>query len=234
MNILITLFLSVSFALSNYNQFNQAFIDVSKNQSPSIVSIISEKTEKVSNMFFFNPFEDFGFDQNPHEQERKAQSLGSGVIINKNQGYIITNNHVIEGAEEIKVVLFDKREVSAKIVGTDPLSDIAVIQIDSDDYTTYVDESAVFDATGTGVVIASSAAIAAFLYIKHTGFTSSAKSTATTQLLKVGVGDPDAVGFSLSAGEAITLHGFGTSTDDINNWKLESASGDIYVEVLYF
>ena len=107
-------------------------------------------------------------------------------------------------------------------------------QIDSDDNTVYVDESAVFDATGTGVVIASSAAIAAFLYIKHTGFTSSAKSTATTQLLKVGVGDPDAVGFSLSAGEAITLHGFGTSTDDINNWKLESASGDIYVEVLYF
>jgi Tfp pilus assembly protein PilW len=114
------------------------------------------------------------------------------------------------------------------------LGGTADFQIDSDDNTVYVDESAVFDATATGVVIASSAAISAFLYIKHTGFTSSAKSTATTQLLKVGVGDPDAVGFSLSAGEAITLHGFGTSTDDINNWKLESASGDIYVEVLYF
>ena len=133
-------------------------------------------------------------------------------------------------------------------VGTDmPLHDVgttdtavsglggtADFQIDGDDDTTYVDESAVFDATGTGVVIASSAAITAFLYIKHTGFTSAAKSTTTTQLLKVGVGDPDVVGFSLSAGEAITLHGFGTSTDDINNWKLESASGDIYVEVLYF
>ena len=114
------------------------------------------------------------------------------------------------------------------------LGGTADYQIDSDDNTAYVDESAVFDATGTGVVIASSAAISAFLYIKHTGFTSSAKTTATTQLLKVGVGDPDAVGFSLSAGEAITLHGFGTSTDDINNWKLESASGDIYVEVVYF
>ena len=132
MNILITLFLSVSFALTNYNQFNQAFIDVSKNQSPSIVSIISEKTEKVSNMFFFNPFEDFGFDQNPHEQERKAQSLGSGVIIDKDKGYIITNNHVVEGAEEIRVVLYDKREIEAEIVATDPLSDIAVIKISSD------------------------------------------------------------------------------------------------------
>jgi len=107
-------------------------------------------------------------------------------------------------------------------------------QIDSDDNTVYVDESAVFDATGGGTAIASSASISAFLYIKHTGFTSSAKTTATTQLLKVGIGDPDADGFSLSAGEAITLHGFGTGADDINDWKLESASGDIYVEALYF
>lgn len=114
------------------------------------------------------------------------------------------------------------------------LGGTADFQIDGDDDTTYVDESAVFDATGTGVVIASSAAITAFLYIKHTGFTSSAKSTATTQLLKVGVGDPDADGFSLSAGEAITLHGFGSGTNNISYWKLESASGDIYVEVLYF
>ena len=114
------------------------------------------------------------------------------------------------------------------------LGGTADFQIDSDDNTAYVDESAVFDATGTGVVIASSAAISAFLYIKHTGFTSSAKSTATTQLLKVGVGDPDAVGFSLSAGEAITLHGFGTGASNISYWYLESASGDIYVEALYF
>jgi serine protease Do len=133
MNSIIVLLVSISFIFSNYNQFNQAFIDVSKEQSPAIVSIISEKIEKVNNMFFFNPFEDFGFEQDPYQQERKSQSLGSGVIINKYEGYIITNNHVIEGAEEIKVVLFDKREVPATIVATDPLSDIAVIQIDSDD-----------------------------------------------------------------------------------------------------
>ena len=132
MKLLITLFLSISFIFPNYNQFNQAFIDVSKEQSPAIVSIISEKTEKINGMFFFNPFENFGFDENPHQQERKAQSLGSGVIIDKNQGHIITNNHVIEGAEEIKVVLFDKREVKAIIIATDPLSDIAVIKIDAE------------------------------------------------------------------------------------------------------
>ena len=81
MNILLTFILLLSFSFSDYNEFNQAFIDVSKNQSPAIVSIISEKTETVNNMFFFNPFEDFGFEQDPHQQERKAQSLGSGVII---------------------------------------------------------------------------------------------------------------------------------------------------------
>ena len=131
MNAITLLLISISFLFSNYNQFNQAFIDVSKQQSPAIVSIISEKTEQVNNMFFFNPFDDFGFEQNPHQQERKAQSLGSGVIIDKDKGYIITNEHVIDQAEEVKVVLFDKRELDAKIIATDPLSDIAVIQIDS-------------------------------------------------------------------------------------------------------
>ena len=107
-------------------------------------------------------------------------------------------------------------------------------QIDDDATTTYVDESAVFDATGGGVAIASSAAIGSFLYIKHSGYTTSAKTVVNANLLKVGVGDPDADGFSLSAGEAICLHGFGTGASNINYWYLESASGDIYTEVLYF
>ena len=131
MRIILSLILFINFIYCNYNQFNQAFIDVAKNQSSSIVSIISEKTQKQNNMFFFNPFfDDFGdqFDQ----QERKSQSLGSGVIIDNDKGYIITNNHVIENAEEIKVILYDKREFDAKIIGTDPLSDLAVIQIEPD------------------------------------------------------------------------------------------------------
>ena len=133
MNIFIIFFLSVSFALSNYNQFNQAFIDVSKEQSNSIVSIVSEKTEKIKDMFFFNPFfEDFGFGEEPNQGERKSRALGSGVIINKDKGYIITNAHVIDGAEEVKVILFDKREINANIIATDVLSDIAVIQIDAE------------------------------------------------------------------------------------------------------
>ncbi|MBI45220.1 MAG: protease [Candidatus Marinimicrobia bacterium] len=133
MNIFIALFLSISISFSNYNQFNQAFIDVSKEQSSSIVSIVSEKTEQIQDMFFFNPFfDDFGFDKNPNQKERKSRGLGSGVIIDKDNGYIITNAHVIDDAEEVKVILFDKREINANIIAVDVLSDIAVIQIDSD------------------------------------------------------------------------------------------------------
>ncbi len=131
MNALLILLLSLSSVFCNYNDLNQAFINVAKNQSETIVSIISTKTEKINNMFFFNPFEDFDFGQDPYQQEREAQSLGSGVIINQNNGYIITNNHVIEGAEEVKVVLYDKREIDAEIIATDPLSDIAVIKIEA-------------------------------------------------------------------------------------------------------
>jgi len=139
MNFLLSILLFLSFSFSNYNQFNQSFnqpfIDVSKNQTPVIVTIVSEKTEKM-NPFFLDPFKGFGFDFdnnfNQEPQERKSQALGSGVIIDKNKGHIITNNHVIEGAEEIKVILFDKREVDAIIIGTDPLSDLAVIKIEAD------------------------------------------------------------------------------------------------------
>ncbi len=109
----------------------------------------------------------------------------------------------------------------------------ADFELESDETVAHVDASKVADATGGGVAIASSVAITDYLYIKHTGFTSSAKTTATTQLLKVGIGDPDLDGFSLSAGEAITLHGFGSGASNISYWFLESASGDIYTEVKY-
>ena len=76
MKILLALLLLTSSIFSNYNDFNQAFINVAQNQSETIVSIISTKTEKMNNMFFFNPFDDFDFGQDPFQQEREAQSLG--------------------------------------------------------------------------------------------------------------------------------------------------------------
>ncbi|MDG2267097.1 MAG: Do family serine endopeptidase [Candidatus Marinimicrobia bacterium] len=128
--IFVLLFIGFLFSYPNKNDFNELFIKVSQEGSPAVVSILSEKTEQYINPFFFDPFGN----SDPFEpKERKSQGIGSGVIIDKNKGYILTNNHVVDGANEIKVILFDKREIEAEILGTDPLSDLAVLKIDAND-----------------------------------------------------------------------------------------------------
>jgi len=125
-------FLSFAILKSTPNEFNEYFINVAEEGRPCIVSIISEKTEKIQrmpNFFFFDPFE---FEDPFQQEERKAQSLGSGVILDSEKGYIVTNNHVIDGAEEVRVILQDKREFNAEVIGRDPLSDVAIIKIEAD------------------------------------------------------------------------------------------------------
>ena len=126
--IFVLLFVGFLFSYPNKNDFNELFIKVSQEGSPAVVSILSEKTEQYINPFFFDPFGN----SDPFEpKERKSQGIGSGVIIDKNKGHILTNNHVVDGANEIKVILFDKREIDAEILGADPLSDLAVLKIDA-------------------------------------------------------------------------------------------------------
>lgn len=128
--IFMLLFMGFLFSYPNKNDFNELFIKVSQEGSPAVVSILSEKTEQYINPFFFDPFGN----SDPFEpQERKSQGIGSGVIIDKKKGYILTNNHVIDDANEIKVILFDKRELEAEILGTDPLSDLAVLKVNAND-----------------------------------------------------------------------------------------------------
>jgi serine protease Do len=116
---------------------NQAMADVVAAVRPSIVNISSTKTVRthaIQNPFSNDPFfrnffgNQFGFMDRP--QEYKQSGMGSGVIVDKN-GYILTNNHVIKDADEIKVKLSDKREFKGKIVGTDPKTDIAVVKIEA-------------------------------------------------------------------------------------------------------
>ena len=89
-------------------QFSKAFADVAENAKPAVVTIITDKIMKVPNndlYFFFNPYMD------PNgEREYKTNALGSGVIVDASNGYILTNNHVVEDMDNIKVKLFDKRE----------------------------------------------------------------------------------------------------------------------------
>jgi serine protease Do len=111
----------------NASAFNDAFVNVAQAVTPSIVQItvVSTVKNKIPEGFrFFFPFKE----DVPEEQ----QGGGSGIIISKD-GYILTNNHVVENAKQVTVALHDKREFEAKVIGTDPTTDLAVIKVDAND-----------------------------------------------------------------------------------------------------
>ena len=129
--------------LTTIKSLGQAFVEVAKNVQPSVGNITTEKTiamrpwDRFGQDFFRgSPFEDFfrGFGSPPREEERmyKQRSGGSGVIVDK-EGYILTNNHVIEGADKVKVRLNDGREFTATVKGQDPKTDLAVLHIKAED-----------------------------------------------------------------------------------------------------
>ena len=121
-------------------EFSDAFEAAAAKISPSVVPIFAEEVKTVQNPFYSpeNPFEQFfgkGFFQGMFGQPNQKEtihSLGSGVIITSD-GYILTNNHVVQGANKLTVVLSDKSKHAAKVIGTDPQTDIAVIKIDVND-----------------------------------------------------------------------------------------------------
>lgn len=113
---------------------SKAFSEIASSISPSVVNISTTKVmrRELAPFFdepfseFFSPFRDFKM-----PKKWKEQSLGSGVIVSPD-GYIITNNHVIEQADEIRVTLFDKRSFKAKVIGVDNKTDVAIVKIDAD------------------------------------------------------------------------------------------------------
>ena len=111
----------------------KAFTAVSKAVLPTVVSISTSRIIKRSpadDQFFAPLFKNF-FGKEfklPQPETQRLKALGSGVIVSK-EGYILTNNHVIKDADDIKVTLYDKRTFEAKLVGTDPLTEVAVIKI---------------------------------------------------------------------------------------------------------
>ena len=131
--------------LTSIKSLGQAFVEVAKEVQPSVVNITTEKTIAVQpwdrfgeDFFKGSPFEDFfrGFGFGPpgggREYQYKQRSGGSGVIVDK-EGYILTNNHVVEGADKVKVRLNDGREFIAIIKGQDPRTDLAVLHIKAKD-----------------------------------------------------------------------------------------------------
>jgi serine protease DegS len=99
--------------------------------APAVVNIYTRKVVAQRQLPFNDPFfQRFFGDRLPEPQQQVQNSLGSGVIVSK-QGHILTNNHVVEGADEIEVALHDGRTTAATVVGTDPESDLAVLKIDA-------------------------------------------------------------------------------------------------------
>jgi serine protease Do len=133
--------------LANPNEGpSSGFAPVAKRVLPAVVSVYSTKISKIPTQFgegegqlpddpFFRQF--FGNNapqfQNPRQApEQREHGLGSGVIMTPN-GYILTNNHVVDGASEVQVKLSDGHEYAAKVIGTDPKADIAVLKINAND-----------------------------------------------------------------------------------------------------
>lgn len=119
----------------------ESFADLAADVSPSVVNIttsavVAAPTGGAPMVPEGSPFEDFFRDFMPPEGEggneaQRQQALGSGFVISAD-GYIVTNNHVIEGADEIEIEFFDKKRLSATLVGRDPKTDIALLKVESD------------------------------------------------------------------------------------------------------
>jgi serine protease Do len=127
----------ISGRFAGVDDLQNAFTQVAEAVNPTVVQIRAERVVArrgpQTNPFEGTPFEDFfrppnGRDRSPGGEFR-SQGIGSGVVV-RPDGFIATNNHVIEGADELQVMFFDGSIVNAEVVGADPFSDLAVIRVD--------------------------------------------------------------------------------------------------------
>tara|TARA_B100000683_G_scaffold203608_1_gene197052 strand:- start:1138 stop:2541 length:1404 start_codon:yes stop_codon:yes gene_type:complete len=135
--LIVSVILILSLPIKSFAKGPESFADLAEKLMPSVVNISTTTTVTTqTNPFPFqfppgSPFEDM-FKEFGTPQERKSAALGSGFIIDE-KGIVVTNNHVIQDAEDIIVRLNDEKEFKAKVIGADPLSDIAVLQLESNE-----------------------------------------------------------------------------------------------------
>jgi Do/DeqQ family serine protease len=107
-----------------------------KRTTPAVVNIATQGRVSIQqNPLFSDPFFRRFFDLPPAPRQRRVHSVGSGVIVDAQEGYVLTNHHVIANADKIFVKLRDRRQFTAELVGTDPATDIAVLKIPPEDLT---------------------------------------------------------------------------------------------------
>jgi Do/DeqQ family serine protease len=118
-------------AADSQNQPLPTLAPLIKKSTPAVVNIAVSATQQMQNPLLNDPYFRRFFNIPGQAQQRKVQSAGSGVIIDAAKGIIVTNNHVVERADEIKVSLHNGLSYTAKLLGTDPQVDIAVLQIEA-------------------------------------------------------------------------------------------------------
>lgn len=126
----------------NERDFRNAIINVANTNIPAVVHIEVTQRQEIANPFapfdndpFFRRF--FDMPQGPRKFKRELKGIGTGMIIN-GEGYILTNNHVVAGATQIQVILSNESQYQAKIIGTDPKTDLAVIKVTTSEKLPYV------------------------------------------------------------------------------------------------
>ena len=119
-------------AAASLISLSDAFADVAETVRPSVVYIRSRRTERVVDQRRVpQGFEEFFGARNRGRNEPQVETgSGSGFVVSKD-GYILTNNHVVDGADQVMVRMLDRREYPAKVIGTDPTTDVAVIKIEA-------------------------------------------------------------------------------------------------------
>ncbi len=116
--------------IANFNP-NAMFVNIVKQVRPSIVSISTTKSVRIDQNPFYFFFREMPQDGD-HPREQRQEGLGSGIIISKD-GYILTNYHVIKDVDKLLVMMIDNREYEAKVIGSDPATEIALVKIEADD-----------------------------------------------------------------------------------------------------
>lgn len=134
-----------NYPIQSLKGFNEAFVQIAESATPSVVTIFTEKTvnQRIGSPsdFFGRSFDDFfgrpfnGFFDTPQSapgknQKKILQGIGSGVIVT-DDGYILTNNHVIDNADVVYIRTFDNRKLDAKVIGRDSKTDLAVIKVNA-------------------------------------------------------------------------------------------------------